>query len=554
MKKKLTAALLIGMLVFAFFPKLESNAEEPVAVKIGLYYGSNALPASNLQYATGYGSGYRFGYFSQENANNFTSLMEVTGQAEITVLKDKLIYGSNKTYYDVAPSSYSFVIAPYHLQLSSSFVSAADALAKCEDLKLHNLSAFPAYINGQFRVRVGSYSSQSEANKEINDIAVAAADSLTVVGYSSTCYTVAVTGQATILFEFDQGGDPFGIQTIPSGSAKTQTWTKGYKYYGGFEYNRVNGNDITVINVVELNDYLKGVIPYEMSPSWPVEALKAQTLCAKSYCINNLHKHRSQGFDLCNTTDCQVYYGTGNATAASDGAVEAVRGQYVTYGGKIAQTYYHASSGGWTENSENIWGAYVPYLRAVEDKYLTNPINWSFSLNNAQIAEILRSKGYTVSSVTNYYVSELTEVGNVRGVTIERSGASPLVFTGEKARTILSSSANNISFGSHRFTVTPDSSYYVNGQAVSDLGSLYAIGKDGVTAQIGSGSELYAVTGQGTSKLSGASASSYKIVGKGSGHHIGMSQWGARGMAEKGFSYDQIIKFYFTGVQVGPAA
>src|SRR5699024_10163312 len=101
-------------------------------------------------------------------------------------------------------------------------------------------------------------------------------------------------------------------------------------------YNRVNGNDITVIGVLSMDDYIKGVVPYEMSASWNIEALKAQALCAKSYAVNSMGKHGSSGFDLCNSTHCQVYKGMNSATANSNAAVEAVSGQYILYNGKVA--------------------------------------------------------------------------------------------------------------------------------------------------------------------------------------------------------------------------
>ena len=115
-------------------------------------------------------------------------------------------------------------------------------------------------------------------------------------------------------------------------------------------------------------------------------------------------KHASMGFDLCNTTDCQVYYGVSSATLVSDSAVDSVKNLYVLYDGEIANTYYHSSSGGWTEDSENIWGKYIPYLRAVEDVYLENIRRYSFDVTLDDISEVLQNKGYVDQNVTDYYV------------------------------------------------------------------------------------------------------------------------------------------------------
>ena len=104
------------------------------------------------------------------------------------------------------------------------------------------------------------------------------------------------------------------------------TWFKGYKWHGGFEYRRVTGGNINVINVVNIDDYVKGVLPYEMSPSWPLEALKAQAVCARTYALLQTKHYKSYQFDVCNTTDCQVYYGTNKASSLSNQAVDETKG------------------------------------------------------------------------------------------------------------------------------------------------------------------------------------------------------------------------------------
>ena len=103
-----------------------------------------------------------------------------------------------------------------------------------------------------------------------------------------------------------------------------------------------NVNDITVINVLPVSEYTKGVLPYEMNANWHPEALKAQAVCAASYALSNKTKHKSLGFDVCNTTDCQVYLGRNAANANSDAAAEAVKGLVLTYDNKICSTVYHS--------------------------------------------------------------------------------------------------------------------------------------------------------------------------------------------------------------------
>lgn len=97
-----------------------------------------------------------------------------------------------------------------------------------------------------------------------------------------------------------------------------RTWFQGYKYHGGFRYERIGGGDLTVVSVVDMETYIKGVIPFEMSNDWPLEALKAQAICARSYAYNNIaqNKHSAHHFDVCSSSDCQVYRGPAPTSAA----------------------------------------------------------------------------------------------------------------------------------------------------------------------------------------------------------------------------------------------
>lgn len=547
MKKRLSLLLAI-FLIFSMVA-VPSAAASYETLKIGLYYGTNALSAANLQNVSEQATGYQLGYY--DTSRNFIPLYS-TNEMYITVVKDKNMYiGDGKVYYDSLPSSYNTVIGAYHLQLDTVASSLDEALALISTLSNAGLSAFVAYTAEGYRVRVGNYTSSVEAASIAPQVSAAVGLTASAVGESRSCYTVTVTETNTILFEFDMGGQALGIE--PNSD---ETWFKNQTYYGGFEYRRASGDDITVVNVVSMDDYIKGVIPYEMSPSWPIEALKAQALCAKSYAVTCIGKHNSQGFDLCNTTDCQVYYGTKTATDNSDSAVEAVSGLYVLYNGEVAETYYHASSGGWTEDAKNIWGTDIPYLKAVEDTYLTELRPYSFSITLSEVTSILQGKGYDVTNIIDFYVSEYTSAGNVREITFVQSNGETLVFSGERARTCLNTSSSTKRINSHRYTVSTDAQLYVNGTVPDKaIGQYYAIGGDGSTSVLSS-SQLYAVNGNKTTSqidMSGSGSGQYVISGTGSGHNIGMSQCGARDMANQGFTYDQIIQFYFTGVQVGPA-
>ena len=309
-----------------------------------------------------------------------------------------------------------------------------------------------------------------------------------------------------------------------------------------------------------------------MSPSWNVEALKAQALCAKSYTMCNLGKHKSLGFDICNTTCCQVYSGTSQQNANSNEAVDDTFGLFMLYDGEIVDAFYHASSGGYTEDAKNVWGTEVPYLKAVKDKHLTQTLPYEFTVTNSELKNILKAKGYSITgNIVDFYVSETTDAGNVRAITFVQDNGKQLVFTGEKARTILNNSSYGYQVKSMRFTVTPTSGSNASAATtktpVNDswlttlLTKLYAIGSGG-TSRIKVGTDdAYALTAAGNvplsdlttttgSSSSGGTSNAYIVSGTGSGHNIGLSQWGAKAMADKGYDFEEILHFYFTDIDI----
>lgn len=131
----------------------------------------------------------------------------------------------------------------------------------------------------------------------------------------------------------------------------------------------LDGKKVQVVDVVGLESYVKGVVPAEMPSNWPVEALKAQAVAARSYALANLQK--GLGFDLYGDTRSQVYGGVAAESPAASAAVDATKGQVVLYAGKVADTVFSSTSGGRTANAADALGQAVPYLVSVADPYDT---------------------------------------------------------------------------------------------------------------------------------------------------------------------------------------
>lgn len=538
MRKRLRALILLFVCCCAM--TVCASAEGNI-LKVGLNYGSNALSSANLQNEIG--SGYLVGWYDE-----VTREFVYVGSLMDTKITMK-------------------VFDKCHVQIDETFNTFEEANHVASQFN----TGFVAYINNAYRVRVNSFDTREQAEGAAGTYTTYVWYDLyggvhpffgTAVTPSATAVTVINTTTEKVLFQFDcSGAKSLGI--LPNGGADgTLTWFKGYKWYGGFEYRRSTGGDINVINVVNIDDYIKGVLPYEMSTSWPLEALKAQAVCARTYALMQTKHYKSYKFDVCNTTDCQVYYGANKADIMTDCAAMETAGIVLMYGDEMAEAYYYSSNGGASESSENVWTSAIPHLVGKIDPYegMISIPNYTYSetYTFAQLTQLLQSKGYAIGTVNGAYVSGTTPTGNVSELTFTDTTGKTLRISKEKCRTVLSTSmfGKTQSIKSMRFTITGGggNNYYVNSAAsgVANVSGLYTISGNGTVSSY-SGTNTYVITSSGTSLLEQpqtTTSDSITIVGTGSGHNVGMSQYGAKAMAELGYSFIDILSFYYTGINL----
>jgi stage II sporulation protein D len=560
----ISAALLLTLLAVRA-PEAEAYTPPVAALKIGLFYGGGAVPSGNLQNVTGFGSGFEFGYF--DDNRSFVSLGAATGETKISVLRDKnMSYNSAENRYDISADG-SVVVGCYHIQLDGSYADYGDAKVAAAQFE----NSFVKFSSGAFYVMAGSYTTYDEAFAAMGARGISGA---AVNSGTSYTLTVVITGTNTVLFEFDYSTARYlGVMPVPpDGATKCSTWNKGYRYYGGFQYGRPEGEDLTVLNVVGIEDYTRGVLPYEMSNSWPKEALKAQALCARSYALSKLGSHRASGFDLCTTEHCQVYHGQNSANELTDACVDETLGQYVTYNGEVCETYFASSSGGATENVENFWPETIPYLRGVIDPYEAEiaavedkTYYWKVTYTPQTLAARLKGRGYSCGdSIVSLQVTRLSETGNVCQVLLkDNKGKTFTLARGDTVRSVLGVGTIHFTVGNQTAPVS-DGGVYVNDPQSSldnGLSSGYVIGGDGIVTGVAPG-KSYAITGAGeTEEIGGGTIvlpdgnglvdGKFVFSGAGHGHSIGLSQYGAKAMAKlHNMSYDQIIHFYYTNVVI----
>lgn len=230
------------------------------------------------------------------------------------------------------------------------------------------------------------------------------------------------------------------VEVRPLSSAGSVKITDGYAYRGAIRVMKSPQRwGLTVVNVVPVEEYLYGVVGKEMSPSWHREALKAQAVAARTYAISHKNYFASRGFDMTDDTSSQIYAGINGESPSVIAAVDATRGEILTYGGKPIDAFFCSTAGGWTENSENVWGSRIPYLRGVSDDSSRMPsYRWSVTTTPEKLAANLTAAG--------------KGVGKVRSITLSPLGKRPMAVSDRGVSGRVLSMTVNGSAGSVRVT------------------------------------------------------------------------------------------------------
>ncbi len=270
------------------------------------------------------------------------------------------------------------------------------------------------------------------------------------------------------------------------------------KPYRGVIEVRKRERGFIVISELSLEHYVTGIINNEVSSKWHVEALKTQAVISRTYALYQKERRAGELYHLTGTHMDQVYTGAGKEDAASRRAVKATRGQVLTFNGVPALTVFHSSAGGVTESSKNVWKDDYPYLRSVKSKYDKRAPNygWVLSLTARSLGDKLKAAGHNIGVVKKVVIGRKTRTGRVVRIVI-KGKKGRVVMTGEELRRALG----------------------------------YGFLK----------STLFKVK-----KRRGV----FVFTGRGSGHGVGLSQWGAKGMAEHGASYKKILKHYYKGTKL----
>jgi stage II sporulation protein D len=278
----------------------------------------------------------------------------------------------------------------------------------------------------------------------------------------------------------------------------------GDKWYRGRVVVVPSGSGLTAVNWVNIEQYLYSVLGGEMNGNWHQEALKSQAVAARTYALHKQLSTRSDNYDVVDTTVSQVYRGIQDESTGTQMAVNATQGQVLTNRGSLIDAVFHSSSGGMTDNSGEIWSNQLPYLKAVQDYDQEAPVfAWKKSFTVAETNNLLGcGNGGTVQE---FKALKLTEGGRVKVMEVK----------------------------------TTKGSCKLSGEDIQDK-----LGLKSIKFSIQPGYKQVASKEPGKAPLV---IDRFDVNGNGFGHGLGMSQYGALGMAKKNVNYQQILLHYYNG-------
>lgn len=366
----------------------------------------------------------------------------------------------------------------------------------------------------------------------------------------------------------------------------------GKTYRGAFLITQRGG----LLNVLDVEQYLCGVLPAEVGASWPDEALRAQAISARTYVLKQSMNRAEKGYDVVDTDSDQVYKGAGAETAKTNQAVASTAGEILTYGKELAHTYFHSDSGGHTADISDVWGSKIPYLTGVPEvvSYKSPVSTWNARISASKIQNAIKKiTGSDIGSITEIQVSEVDDGGRAVTMTFIGSKGSRTIKASQFRTTIdprtLKSTMFTPSGGAFNVKndLTPSGLVSQNSRQNTSSSTGLTFEEEQKIAELTAegvftSTELidmlanpdkkknYLQTGLGRSTRTKApaqtaqtakprskygysiekSGSDFVFYGRGWGHGVGLCQWGAMAMAEQGYTAEKILTHYYPGTSV----
>jgi stage II sporulation protein D len=258
------------------------------------------------------------------------------------------------------------------------------------------------------------------------------------------------------------------------------------------------GPGLWVVNEVDLEEYVKGVVPAEMNAAWHTEALQAQAVVARTYALYQKMMNPTREFDVLAGTQDQVYRGRRGVDARIEQAVERTRGLVLTYRNAPILAAFSSTAAGPTEDAMNVWNKDLPYLKGVDCPFDADSpyYSWRAVVKLPDLERTLRQQGYPVGAIAGVTPLTHSRAGRVARLRVLHAGGE-LILRGEDLRRVIG------------YTVIPSTQFDIE-----------HVGGDVV------------------------------FSGRGAGHAVGLCQWGAKELADLGYSFSTILHYYFPGTDL----
>lgn len=273
------------------------------------------------------------------------------------------------------------------------------------------------------------------------------------------------------------------------------------RYRGNLLFRPNLDGTVTVVDELGLEEYLFGVLPHEMSPDWPLEALKAQAVVSRTYALERLGRGADAAFDLTDDATTQVYTGVTTESEAVRQAVRATGGRILTYSGKPLTAYFHSTCGGHTAGAHDVWGGPDPKpLRGVRDHWckVSPHYRWEAYFGRDDILAALNRNGVAAARLDDVREGDRGAAGWLTNLRVKTERGWKRV------------SANHF-----RLWMGPK--------------DLKSVRFDSIRRR----------------------KKGFEFEGRGYGHGVGLCQWGTRAQAEGGRGYEAILAHYFPGAKLG---
>ncbi len=547
--KKTKMLIFLIALTFTFIVPFSTPvlAQYPDTVRIGLNYADNYTSSASVSAASGIEVGYT-------NNNAFMLLIDQKDSQPLVIRKDgHFVRTGDGKVIEYSPTEgvpyEGTIIGPWHIKIGDNAPDFMTAQSLVQVLLKSDIKAYVAYENG-WQVWTGFFSDQNEAESQIPQLKTLLNTDNIAVTPESFKRLVIYDSSFNILMVY--GGVDGHLQIWPKQENDPNVISaNGRRYRGYLEVRRYSDSDLTLINILDLEKYLYGVVPYEIEADAPMEAIKAQAVAARTYAYRNMSSSTYQkwGFDMVDTVKSQVYRGYDGERSTTNRAVDETKGKKMMYNGKLAQVFYFASSGGMTANIKEVWGGEIEYLLPVSDPYESETSYnyiWEKTLSPEEIKKILFISNVEIGDVLSVSAEEYSASGRVTKLRITGTQGS-ITYYNADTRTIFNLNSQKYSIQSAGNVVVKAADGSLKTLALDGRAVVSASGESTLSAK---NTELYVIgAGNKTNKVS-MTSNNYTFSGKGWGHGVGMSQEGAKGFARNGYTYEQILKHYYTGITV----